>query len=389
MRLSYFLFSHGSVFVRLIGNLAVLVILARWLSLESYSSYIAAFTVATFVVLFVDCGVNNYLLCEGGKFSAAQRNDFLASIFVLRAFLYLCISVVLYVCFGEEGAVASLYLFSGALLETYYTGLKVDQRYRKEFLDVAIGYLMVLLAAVIISFSVNLLFVLVIPRIALLSHVFGVYRESKSMLRIDIAISNVFKLRNYGLDGFFSGISGNIDSYLVALLFGKEALAIYQQASRFYLAFMSMAMGVAGVALPLAQRLEDTGKKLFVIFSMFSLCGLALSIVYCICVPFLAPHLFGFEEILDSRVYYLLGGVILLRYVAAGFGAWLSMRGDQGLRVVINFIMLVFVVVFASIFSKDIVGLLVVVFWGQVGLLISYFIAVIFREKKIFGFESF
>ncbi|MFH0288650.1 hypothetical protein ACGRSR_13580 [Vibrio owensii] len=375
--------SFSSTIIRLVQNAGVIIILSNLLSFESFSDYVFGITVFGVLSLFIDSGSYNKTL----SLKEEDINDYILDSMVIRAMLYLFSIVVSLIYVINSGidlifTVAGVVTFLSSIVETYLVSLKVKRRFYFEltltFLQMSLVFIFLYLYDLGYIDEYN---AIVIPRIMIFSLLLLInIRQIVGGLQFISRFSNVTRYYKsqweYNLDSIVSGFNLNIDQYLIVFYLGKEALTVYQSASKIYSAFISLAGAIGAIIIPNAVKENEITKKAKGIVIPFLLFSFAFALVHLIVAPTLSDLLFNLPIKLDESVFIMLSLIILTRYLNAGFGSTLMVLNMQYIRANANLLFNILIIVFSLISSLfmdfDMQDILMTVLFSQILILITY-----------------
>lgn len=367
----------ASVFIRMGAGLLVFVLMARGLGPQDYGLVATVFACASLASLLTDFGFASKTLRD----IAADRENGGA---VLNASL--AVKLYLTVAVGLIGAIA-LALAPGAMETRLAAGLlgaavliaaigdlaltayRAVGRYRAEtWLTIwtsAIHLALVGWVALVSRDLLLLAIVFVVSRVAYtVAAVVGAERlfvghrlKLPPLRQVWLSIKQAW---GWATDSGLGYLTGQADALLVPTFFGLHAAGIYQAGARFIQAGLNIVSILAAVHIPRLARGGAAGGTLTRdekrMMLEFAAAGVFLGLGFVIAGPWITKLLLG-DGYGPVNVLWLGFAVFLvLRYMAASFGAALSARGMPLTRVAGQIVALLVIVV-GFVFTAPTLGL--------------------------------
>ncbi|OBU27816.1 hypothetical protein AYY22_16060 [Photobacterium kishitanii] len=190
---------------------------------------------------------------------------------------------------------------------------------------------------------------------------------------------------DFNIDSISSGFNLNVDQYLITFYLGKDALTVYQTASKIYSSFISLASAVGAVIIPRAMILNGVSNKFRAIMLPFVIFSMVFSIAHFILAPSISNLLFNLPIKLNESVFIILSIVIFVRYLSAAAGSSLMIIGLQKIRATINILVNIITVIVAVLLGffiqYDINKIILLVLFSQILMLLIY-IAFIMKVRN-------
>lgn len=372
--------------LRMISAIGMLVILARALPIQLFAALTLGLLCGQIIAIFLDGGVNNEILRFAGVESRENHQNRLNQSAAVRLLL---MPAPIMLAFGY-GAITENYQYAlvfslataaallGALGESYFMGLRATGRYQDELKKtIFLSTLMLLLPlysflipaaagwCILLARLLSLLNLIDAPRRSLLN-------ELRQNLSLSAIREHYFRIKNYSLDSVFSNISVQLDAMLIALLLGKQTYAIYQPTSRLYVSALSIGSIVGGLSIPKASRMVPERVARRYLMLTFTSVGLLVAVTLFFVLDLMVGQLFGQQFQLNPMVALLLATITLVRFIGAGTGSYLTLRGWQAQRAQINVICTLIVVPTIMLFTDSIETILLSLLISQIFMVLLY-----------------
>ena len=396
MLLSSIAFSLISTVTRVFINVGMVAIYSHSLSMTVFSFFALGIFVAQIVCVFIDAGVNVEIMRfsrQEDDLASFQRLADSTTVRLILGFVSVVLVSSFYVFQGEQtGNIIMLAsaMCSGimsSICETYLINIKAKNKFRAEF------YIVLVQAIILFGFSltsfwgpVSAVISVLMPRFIILywlSLYKSKYFKYCRAVTLSLVLDYFVKLKYYSVDSIFSNLSAQLDNCLVTILLGRETYGLYQPVSRLNNAAQGLSGAIGAFVIPLASTYTLARKKWLTLNLVFSLFGFVCSAGMFFCSGFIIQNFFGKGFISDGNVIFLLSGIMLIRYVAAGSGSFLTLIGQQKQRASINAVYTLGGLSAGFGFGKDLNGILEIVMCSQLLLLFSYFVFGIVKLNKI------
>lgn len=374
--------------LRIIASVGMVAILARAMPYDLFSSLVLGLLYGQVLAILIDGGVNNEILRFAGVDSAVQHRERLDESTAVRLLMMpLPVAGVYGVVYWLEGVqsaqIMALAIFAsllGALAESYFMSLRATGRYREElYSTLLLVTLMLTLPWLAYKWPAVAGLIVLMPRIVSLGKLIGTPRRSfYDALYRNATLGAVkcyyHRIRHYSLDSIVSNLSMQLDDLLILLLLGKHAYALYHPTSRLLKGSLSVTPIVAGLSVPRAARMEQPARALSFLRVVFTGSGLAVAAAMLPILLWGVGPLFGPHFQLGVPVALLLSLIILVRFIAAGSGSYLTLRGRQHHRAWINVATTAIVLPPALLLAISIETVLLAVLISQILLVLIYVI---------------
>lgn len=372
--------------LRIIASIGMVAILARVLPLDLFASLALGLLCGQILAILIDGGVNNEILRFAGVDSALQHRERLDESTGVRLLMMpLPLAVVYGVVSALEGAqmaqivtLAALAGLLGALGESYFMSMRATGRYRDELgRTVFLAAFMLSLPWLAQPWPAAAGLCVLLPRVFSLISLIDIPRRNLFDALCRNATPDAVKryyhrIRHYSLDSIVSNLSVQLDALLITLLLGKQAYAIYQPTSRLFMGSLSMAPIVAGLSVPRAARIEQPPLALRYLLTAFIGSGIVVATVLLPILLWAVGPLFGPHFQLGAPVALLLSLIVLVRFIAAGSGSYLTLRGRQQHRAWINVATTAIVLPPALLLANSIETVLLAVLISQILMVLIY-----------------
>lgn len=171
-------------------------------------------------------------------------------------------------------------------------------------------------------------------------------------MSINSVIGYYIRLKHYTLDSIFSNLGAQLDTILISVLMGKEAYAIYQPTSKVLSSSLNLGGVIGALVIPKATTLvSEKRKKRYLLGSFFAF-GMAVAILFFLFCHYFLSLLFGAIFSASLNIEIMLTLLIIVRFLAAGAGSYLTIKGQQKKRALINLICAVGAVISTIICSS-------------------------------------
>jgi len=265
-----------------------------------------------------------------------------------------------------------------AIGESYFMGLRATGRYQDELKKtIFLSALMLLLPLLAFVLPKATGWCILVPRVlSLLNLIDAPRRRVLDELRKSLSLSAIrayyYRIRHYSVDSVFSNLSMQLDALLIALLLGKQAYAIYQPTSRLYVSALSIGSIVGGLTIPKASRMVPASAARRYLMLMFAGVGFLVAFVVFFILDLMVGRLFGQQFQLNPVVALLLAAITLARFIGAGSGTYLTLRGWQAHRAQINVICTLIVVPATMLWADSIETVLLSLLLSQIFIVVLY-----------------
>lgn len=337
--------------LRIMASIGMVVILARALPLELFATLALGLLCGQVLAILIDGGVNNEILRFVGVDSSIKHRERLDESTAVRLLMIPLPAAVICGLVGAlEGAQSAQIMaltasavMLGAVGESYFMSLRATGRHREELSrTVLLAVLMLSLPWLTHLWPAAAGLSVLLPRLISLINLIDAPRRSVlDALSRSVSPGAVkrhyYRIRHYSLDSMLSNLNMQLDALLITVLLGKHVYALYQPTSRLFMGSLSMAPIVAGLSVPHASRMENPTQALFFLLVVFTGSGLILSAMLTPILLWAVGPLFGPHFQLGAPVALLLSLIVLVRFIAAGSGSYLTLRGRQQRRAGINF----------------------------------------------------
>lgn len=360
------LMSLFSTALRIATGLGIVAIYTNALSFEKFTHLAIGLLCAQITCIFVDGGVNNEILRSARLESLTQNTKRLYESVAARVSISFAVAIFLATyslittTLDNTILLVASYL-SGVLSsinETNLVNLKATDRFKDELISSTTQSILIISVACLVFISPQLAAIsIVVPRIIttmLLLRGIGRnnFKKIKNRISMNSVIGYYIRLKHYTLDSIFSNFGAQLDTILISVLMGKEAYAIYQPASKVLSSSLNLGGVIGALVIPKATTLvSDKRKKLYLLGSFFAF-GLAVAILFFIFCHYFMSILFGAIFSTNLNVEIILTLLIVVRFLAAGAGSYLTIKGQQKKRALINSICAVGAVISAFICSS-------------------------------------
>lgn len=391
-----------STALRIATALGMIAIYANALSFEQFTHLAVGLLCAQVTCIFVDGGVNNEILRSARLESTAQNAKRLYESIAARLAVSTAISICLVMynlltTTWDNTVILLAAFFSGVLSsinETNLVNLKATNRFKDELIKSTAQ------SALIISVSC---FVLISPGLAALSILFprlfttgvllrGIGKNNIRKIRNRMSIKSVFgyytRLKHYTLDSVFSNLGAQLDTILISVLIGKEAFAIYQPTSRVLSSSLNLGGVIGALVIPKATTLHSDKNIKYYLLGSFFVFGLVVAALFFVFCNYFLSILFGSMFSPDLDIEIILTFMIIVRFLAAGAGSYLTIKGQQKKRAIINAICavsaVVFTVMYGYFYHINIEVILSILLALQVVMMVSYVLSIVKYVEPVF-----
>lgn len=372
--------------IRIIASIGMVAILARALPFELFASLSLGLLCGQVLAILIDSGVNNEILRFAGVDTAAQHRERLDESAAVRllmmplpvAVVYGIVSALEIAQSAQIVALSASAGLLGALGESYFMGLRATGRHRDEMSrTVLLAILTLSLPWLTYPWPAAAGLCVLLPRLFSLVSLIDVPRRSLFDALCRHATPDAVKryyhrIRHYSLDSVASNLGMQLDALLITLLLGSQVYALYQPTSRLLIGSLSMAPIVAGLSVPRAARMPHTMRALRYLLVVFTISGLVMAAALLPMLLWAVGPLFGPQFQLGAPVALLLSLIVLMRFVAAGSGSYLTLRGRQQHRAWVNVATTAVVLPPALLFANSVEAVLMTVLTSQILMVLIY-----------------
>lgn len=349
-----FVFTAISIGSRLLTGLLLFVLLARLWGPADFGLFSFVFSLVAIIVLLVDFGFAGYLLREVGAAPEHLSQLFHDGLFAKSWLLLPCLTVAAIAAWVlDEAAPAMLLLplLLAALLLSYadfcIAPLRALGRYDIETgVVVSANFAQFLLAGAVAwqgGGPVQVAWVIVLSRLGYLALAWISLRRTAPAVRggqrSGEGLRSTFRrILPYGVDGLLTTAWSQLDVVLVRVLYGVQAAGIYVAGQKVVQGAAALAPVVGNVMIPkLARQASRADAELPATAARTRMLmwatGLTFALPLLLVPDFLAALLFGPAYAQLGELFRLFGVVLMLRFVAAGYGVLVTAVGLQAKRV--------------------------------------------------------
>lgn len=336
------------------------------LNFEKFTHLAMGLLCAQVTCIFVDGGVNNEILRSARLESVTQNTKRLYESVAARVSISFAVAILLTTyslattTLDNTILLVTSYL-SGVLSsinETHLVNLKATDKFKDELIKSTTQSILIISVACLVFISPQLAALsIVVPRIIttmLLLRGIGRnnFKKIKNRVSINSVIGYYIRLKHYTLDSIFSNLGAQLDTILISVLMGKEAYAIYQPTSKVLSSSLNLGGVIGALVIPKATTLvSEKRKKRYLLGSFFAF-GMAVAILFFLFCHYFLSLLFGAIFSASLNIEIMLTLLIIVRFLAAGAGSYLTIKGQQKKRALINLICAVGAVISTIICSS-------------------------------------
>lgn len=380
-------FSFISISSRLVTNVILFLIIARFYGPESFGSFSAAHTISMMFLLLADFGFDMLIMTEIAKAKSKaaeiiQKFIPVKIIFTLAALILLWITGLLIPSSEETKSlifVLSINMVITTLSNMFFASFKGIEEFQHEAIISSLINILLLLSVIILSyFSVQIIFIalaIVISRalgIILAFYKFkSVFNHPKIKLEFQSWDKELKVVFIFGLHLLFGTLYFQLDTVLLLIFKGDYEVGIYQSVFKLMVLVLTLPEILVSVVLPAVTGLyakenpkwEKVGGLLFKILFLTSL---PVALIFFSYPEFILKVVYSKAEFLIAvPILKLASFVILIRYCAEPFAMLLTATGKQLKRTII---------VIAATIVNLVLNLLVIKQYGSYGaILVSIF----------------
>ncbi|UAL08907.1 hypothetical protein [Caulobacter segnis] len=332
-----------STLLRLAAAVGLISALTHALPFALFATVSTAMLYGQLIAILVDAGFNNELLRGSGGDTAAEHRDRLHAGTSVRIALLPGVVVVALIIGSVWKGLAGGQLLAltvggmllNTIIDTFFVSLRARRALKAEFLH---SLFQIVLLGPIYLISVRspwaagaAIFATRVVSLVLLVGMGSMLSIVTSGFSFDVIREHYIRLRYYLLDTVTSNMGVRADSIAISLFCGQFALAAFQPAARVYYSALALASVVAGVVIPVAGR-PGYSHPARLLTVAFSAAGGAISVAFLLFMGVFAEFAFGEQYKVTATVYTIIALTLLVRYVAAGAGAYLTLMGGQKFR---------------------------------------------------------
>jgi O-antigen/teichoic acid export membrane protein len=213
----------------------------------------------------------------------------------------------------------------------------------------------------------------------------GVGKNNLKKIRNRISSKSVFgyytRLKHYTLDSIFSNLGAQLDAILISVLIGKEAFAIYQPTSKVLSSSLNLGGVIGALVIPKATTLHSDKNIKYYLLGSFFVFGLVVAALFFVFCNYFLSILFGSMYSPGLDIEITLTFMIIVRFLAAGAGSYLTIKGQQKKRAIINAICavssVIFTVMYSFLYDINIEVILNILLISQIVMMIFYVLSVV------------
>ncbi|MEY4979186.1 MAG: hypothetical protein RLZZ352_1456 [Pseudomonadota bacterium] len=358
-----YLLTATSIAARLSTSFILFVVLARHWGPVEYGAFVYVFSLCALLVLFVEFGLQGYLLREIA-FRPKDTNDIISCAFwvkILFIIPYLCASFIVFIFFMGDASFTLFLALSMATLilsfaDFFVAPLRPLGRYDLETY-IVIGtnllILTVLTLAVLQGYSsVTIAWLMAALRLLQWFIAYGVIKKIMPALSLvypgyQNIQQAVQKSMPYGIDGFITTAWIQIDIIMAKHLFGSHTVGLYSAGQRIVQAASAIAPVIGNVMVPKLAGIQASDQSEWkknarqCIMTMGAV-GVVMGLPLILFQDFLVLLLFGssYQEL--AGLFPFLGILVIVRFLASAAGILLTGAGMQASRIGTQLVSLVF-----------------------------------------------
>jgi O-antigen/teichoic acid export membrane protein len=384
-----------STALRIATGLGMIAIYTNALSFEKFTHLAIGLLCAQITCIFVDGGVNNEILRSARLESTAQNTkrlyESMAARLAVSTAIAICLVIYNLVTTTLDNTVILLASFFSGILssinETNLVNLKATNRFKDELIKSTTQSVLIISVSCIVFISPTLAALSILsPRIFTTGILLrGVGKNNLKKIRNRISSKSVFgyytRLKHYTLDSIFSNLGAQLDAILISVLIGKEAFAIYQPTSKVLSSSLNLGGVIGALVIPKATTLHSDKNIKYYLLGSFFVFGLVVAALFFVFCNYFLSILFGSMYSPGLDIEIILTFMIIVRFLAAGAGSYLTIKGQQKKRAIINAICavssVIFTVMYSFLYDINIEVILNILLISQIVMMIFYVLSVV------------
>lgn len=349
-----FIFTGIGIGSRLLSNLIVFVVLARYWGPTEFGRFSFLFSLSALIGIIVEYGLQTYLMRELDSTNDIKSKTVLSEALYLKlllAPLYITVSFLV-VCLTSNFDDLQLFLpialstILSSFAEFFVAALRAYGRYDKELHVVLLGNLaqfaLAIAAVTLFGTAIAVAWAMVAGRGAYLLKAFvaipaAIKPDRPPTGSLDVARRQISRTTAYAADGFLTTAWTQLDLVLVNYLYGANLTGLYSAGQRIVQGVSALAPVIGNVMLPRLARLARTAdpnlnRTALKVLAMMSLLGTVFAAPIIAFPDSLSNFLYG-EKFRDlPAVLPLLGVLLVARFCAGGTGLVVTALGLQKSR---------------------------------------------------------
>lgn len=330
----------------MLAAILLLAVLTNSLTLSQFAQVSVGLLSGQLIAIFVDAGVNNELLRFAGTDEAESFEERLVGSSIVRLLVMVPVAGLIFigaslfygVTGGQVVALTALSAMLATLADSFLISLRALRRFRVELIQSFVQLALIGGLALVVFLPPSLVGgLLVALRVIGVLALFGTLATMSGLdvVRRMIGPKAIWehyqRLRHYLLESVFSNVNVRLDSVFILALLGQQVFALYQPAARLYYSSLSLAGVVGGLAIPPAAR-ETKWPAIRRLVGAFSTAGAVLSLLLFAVLLYGVGPVFGANFSPSTYVCIMLAVTLFLRFLGAGLGSYLTLRGQQKTR---------------------------------------------------------
>ncbi len=350
-------FSFISITSRLVTNVILFLIIARFYGPESFGSFSAAHTISMMFLLLADFGFDMLIMTEIAKAKSKAAEIFqkfipIKIVFTSAALILLWITG-LFIPSSEETKslifVLSINMVLTTLSNMFFASFKGIEEFQHEALISSMINIVLLIGVIVLSYlNVQIIFIalaIVISRSLGIILAFYKFNSVFSHPKLNLEFKNWNKELKvvfiFGLHLLFGTLYFQLDTVMLLIFKGDYEVGIYQSVFKLMVLVLTLPEILVSVVLPAVTGLyakanpkwEEVGGLLFKILFLTSL---PIALIFFSYPEFIIKIVYSKPEFLVAvPILKLASFVILIRYCAEPFAMLLTATGKQAKRTAI------------------------------------------------------
>jgi len=382
------------------GNFVYFVLIANIFGPDRFGYYLFSYSIANFLILFVDYGYSQRILREAVNYRQHGVQDCSAGLMFKLLALALMVLVVLLTSLFVPVDKFFYILLAGFVLGSFgdYFGsfIRAAGRHLTDSINLFVATSILVLGVLLLPFEINEIHAAIIffaAKAAYCALSFWIGRPVRILTNLSgkpllaIATAELKKGFVYFLDVSVIRMYGVLDTILIRLLLGDGIVGLYQSGQRMLQGFFPMVQVLNNVFLPLLAANGPEARSIYFpkVFSALNI-GLAICCLafFLWVAPILLPLLFGNDFIGITPFLWMFGMYGALRILSAGLAIYLTAIGGQVDRAKANIIALLVLIVCICFLGGlfELAGVIASLSISNSILLILYFVSILnFRRR--------
>ena len=360
----HLIISICSAALKVIGTVALVVILARVFSLADFGNFTYSLTLGTLLSLLVDFGYNLKVIrdvsLEGANIKKVATSAFFSKI---ALFIFALIILVIgqnILDIDNKVKMASLLIFLSfsfySLTNTFLSVFKGLRKYLLELKLVAFDNIMTFVGVSIVAFLTNDIvwasLSFMISRILSFIYSLWIYLQEYGMIspKVKMIKEDILEALPYAAHYWVGNAYLNIDTIIMETMVSVEKIGIYQSGIRIVMGLGVLLTAINAVYLPLFNEANSRGREVLIgtvkkINGRIILFAVLVAIVMILFDETIILILYGNKFLELNTFFWVFAVIVFLRIIGASYGILLTISNKQTLRAIAGFLSIIIITV--------------------------------------------